>query len=57
MSKTEIQPFIALIGRVGQVRQPLFLSHGGPLGVSALVAPDVVDLCEHIERNIHAHHA
>jgi len=53
MREPEIQPLIALIRSRGQVVHPLFLGHRIPFGRPRLVPPDVVDLGQDVETDIH----
>lgn len=53
----EAQSLVPLVLGVGQVVQPLLWRHGVPLGSFRLLPPDVVDLDETVEHNVHAHQA
>lgn len=54
MSETEVQPLVALIGRIRQVVQLLVVGESVPLLVALLVAEDIVSLGEEVQDDINA---
>lgn len=54
MLEPEIQPLVSFVFGRGQIFQPFLLGHGFPLGVTLLVAADIVHLYKKVKDYVHA---
>lgn len=54
MLESEVKSLISFILGRCQIMESLFLSHGIPFLVPLVVSPDVIDLHQHVENDVHA---